>query len=209
MTSVVTPPARGPYRKGIRRREEIVRSATEVFAELGYAGGSLRAIAERVGTTSATLIQHFGSKDGLLAAVLENWSEQTYEALESDLDGLAYFIGLPGLMDFHLEHRGLLELFITMAAEASSPNHPAAGFIRQRYRQTMLDWGGYLRCAVAKGEVAPMTEQQISDEITALAAMADGLELRWLVDPEIDLPGLFNAYLGQAMARWKTGLPSA
>ncbi len=208
MTSVVTPPPRGPYRKGIRRREEIVRSATEVFAELGYAGGSLRAIAERVGTTSATLIQHFGSKDGLLAAVLEDWSEQTYHAVDRDLDGLAYFTRLHRLMDFHLEHRGLLELFITMAAEASSPKHPAAEFIRHRYRDTMTNWGGHLRCAVARGEVGPLSEQQVDNEIIALAGMADGLELRWLLDPQIDLPGLFNAYLNQAITRWKAGLPT-
>lgn len=209
MTSVSPAPVRGPYQKGIRRREEIIRSAAEVFGELGYAGGSLRTIAERVGTTSATLIQHFGSKDGLLAAVLEDWTEQTLHSIEQGHDGLAYFAAMHRLMHFHLGNRGLLELFITMAAEASSPKHPAADFIRQRYRDNRHDWGGQLRIAVAKGEVNPLTEQEIDDEIVALTAMADGLELRWLIDPAIDLPRLFSAYLDQAVSRWTAGLSAA
>ena len=66
--------ARGQYRKGIKRRQDIVKAASEVFAEFGYSGGSIRTIADRVGASPATLMQHFGSKEGLLAAVLEDWT---------------------------------------------------------------------------------------------------------------------------------------
>ena len=61
--------ARGHYRKGIKRRQDIVKAASEVFAEFGYSGGSIRTIADRVGASPATLMQCFGSKEGLLAAV--------------------------------------------------------------------------------------------------------------------------------------------
>ena len=65
MTSVSsTVGRRGPYRTGIRRREQIIDAATAVFAEYGYAGGSVRTIAERVGVSPASLLQHFGSKKG-------------------------------------------------------------------------------------------------------------------------------------------------
>ena len=47
---------RGPYRKGVQRRQEIVRAAAQVFAERGYHGGSLRSIGERVGISSASLV---------------------------------------------------------------------------------------------------------------------------------------------------------
>ena len=72
--------ARGPYRTGIRRREQIVATAIAVFGEYGYAGGSIRTIAERVGVSHATLLQHFGSKEGLLTAVLQEWDRRTVEA---------------------------------------------------------------------------------------------------------------------------------
>ena len=81
-------PRRGPYRTGIRRREQIIGAAIAVFGEYGYAGGSIRTIADRVGVSHATLLQHFGSKEGLLTAVLEEWDRQTVEARLADVSGL-------------------------------------------------------------------------------------------------------------------------
>src|SRR6478736_5963470 len=110
--------SRGPYRTGLRRREQIIDAATAVFAEYGYAGGSVRTIADRIGVSAASLLQHFGSKEGLLMAVLEDWDRHTVEARVTDVTGLDYFRRLPEVMAANVRNRGLLELFITMAAEA-------------------------------------------------------------------------------------------
>ena len=75
--------ARGPYRNGVKRRREIVMAAALAFGQYGYHGASLRQIADHVGTTNATLIAYFGSKEGLLIAVLEHWREET--APETDV----------------------------------------------------------------------------------------------------------------------------
>lgn len=194
---------RGPYRKGIERRAQIVQSASEVFAALGYTGGSLRAIADRVGSSSATLIQLFGSKEGLLNAVLEDWTRQTYMATLADADGLDFFRAMRGLMPFHVEHRGLLELFITLAAESSNPDHPAHPFIRQRYGAVYGEWSGHLRTARECGDVGPMTDEEIAREVHWLLAMADGLEIQWLINPDLDLVARFNSYLDDAIRRWQ------
>ena len=50
------------------RRQAIVKAASEVFASSAVAA-SIRTIADRVGASPATLMQCFGSKEGLLAAV--------------------------------------------------------------------------------------------------------------------------------------------
>src|SRR3954451_10694324 len=118
MPSSTETTGRGPYRTGIRRRQQIVAVAIDVFGEHGYAGGSVRTIAERVGVSHATLLQHFGTKEGLLTAVLQEWDRQTVEARLSGVTGLAYFRRLPEVMTAHLGDRGLLELFTTIAAEA-------------------------------------------------------------------------------------------
>ncbi|GAB2586435.1 TetR/AcrR family transcriptional regulator [Microlunatus antarcticus] len=200
--------ARGPYRNGIRRREQIVAKASEVFGELGYVGGSLRTIAERVGVTPASLLQHFGSKEGLLEAVLEDWSEQTgAQYLGTDLHGLAAFEAFRELMAFHLEHRGLLELFLTMAAEATNVAHPARRFIQQRYASGLARQAHALSEARDTGEVGPLTDEQIGAEASMFYAVLDGLELQWLLDSRVDLVGLFDRYLDSAIARWRIGLP--
>jgi AcrR family transcriptional regulator len=201
--SAGTAQVRGPYRKGVERRAQIVRSASEVFGALGYRGGSLRTIADRVGTSSATLIQLFGSKEGLLMAVLEDWTRQSGQMVQPDQEGLAFFQAMRGLMTFHVEHRGLLELFITMTAEASNPDHPAHDFIQQRYRDTIAEWSGHLRLARDRREVGSLSDSQIESEIQCLMAIADGLEIQWLLDPRLDLPGRFDTYLDQAIDRWQ------
>jgi AcrR family transcriptional regulator len=200
---------RGPYRKGVERREQIIRSASDVFGELGYIGGSLRTIGDRVGASPATLIQYFGSKEGLLAAVLEDWTrQQSRLSLADDPPGLAYFRALMSVTEFHVEHRGLLELFITMAAEATNPGHPARQFIRRRYADVLANCIGKLREAVDRGEVAPMTDEQIEAEVRILIAVLDGIELQWLLGADIDLPALVRRHLEQSIASWKAGLSS-
>jgi TetR/AcrR family transcriptional regulator len=57
--------------KGSKRKEEIVETATVLFAERGYAGASMADLAEAVGLRKASLFHHFPSKDLLYAAVLE------------------------------------------------------------------------------------------------------------------------------------------
>ncbi|WP_427885515.1 TetR/AcrR family transcriptional regulator [Kribbella sp. GL6] len=194
---------RGPYRKGVERRERIVQSAAAVFGELGYIGGSLRAIADRVGASPATLIQYFGSKEGLLTSVLEDWTKQTRESsLPESVRGLAYFRQMRALMEFHVHHRGLLELFITMAAEATNAEHPARDFIQQRYATGLELWTGKLREAIADGEVPALTDEQIDTEIRTLVAVLDGLELQWLLGADIDLPAIVATYIDQAITRW-------
>ena len=102
MTRASTKVGRGPYRTGVRRREQIIDAATAVFAEYGYAGGAVRTIADRIGVSPASLLQHFGSKEGLLMAVLEDWDRHTVEARLTDVTGLDYFRRLPEVMAAHL-----------------------------------------------------------------------------------------------------------
>ena len=52
-------------------REALLGRAIGHFAEHGVGDTSLRALAEAIGTSHRMLIYHFGSRDGLLAAVVD------------------------------------------------------------------------------------------------------------------------------------------
>ena len=52
------------------RREELIDKALDYFLEHGLAGLSLRPLAEAIGTSARLLVYHFGSKDGLVTAVM-------------------------------------------------------------------------------------------------------------------------------------------
>ncbi|GAA1741733.1 TetR/AcrR family transcriptional regulator [Isoptericola hypogeus] len=196
---------RGPYRTGIRRREQLVAAAIEVFAEHGYAGGSLRAIAEHAGVSHASLIQHFGSKEGLLTAVLEEWDRRTVQDGLADISGLDYFRRLPEVMAAHQDNRGLLELFTTIAAEASSPLHPAHGFIVRRYATNLATLADHLRQARAAGDIAAMSDAQIDIEVRLVTAALDGIGLQWLLDPSTDVAASVSTYVERAIASWVSG----
>ena len=193
---------RGPYRTGIRRREQLIGIAMDVFGEHGFAGGSLRTIAEQAGVNHATLIQHFGSKEGLLTAVLKEWDRQTVENSLTDVSGLDYFRRLPDVMASHQSNRGLLELFTTIAAEASNPAHPGRSFITQRYTANLGTLAAHLQEAVAAGDIAPLSPAQIEIEVRLLTAMMDGIGLQWLLNPGTEIRASVSTYVERAIAAW-------
>lgn len=63
------------------RRESILDAAKDVFFDAGYQLASMDRIAERAATTKRTVYDHFGSKDGLFAAVVERGCANVLEAL--------------------------------------------------------------------------------------------------------------------------------
>jgi AcrR family transcriptional regulator len=64
----VTAPPPGPQATG---RDALLARAIGHFAEHGVGDTSLRALAESIGTSHRMLIYHFGSREGLLAAVVD------------------------------------------------------------------------------------------------------------------------------------------
>jgi AcrR family transcriptional regulator len=64
--------AKVPVREdGAQTRQQLLEVAGRVFAEQGYARATSKQICEQAGTNIAAVNYHFGGKDGLYAAVLE------------------------------------------------------------------------------------------------------------------------------------------
>ncbi|GAA1810560.1 TetR/AcrR family transcriptional regulator [Agromyces neolithicus] len=70
-----------------RTRAEIVRIATRRFAESGYAGVALEDLVAEAGLTRGALYHHFGSKQGLFQAVVEQAQAGVAEAVEHAASG--------------------------------------------------------------------------------------------------------------------------
>ena len=76
-----TPTAAQPTRKGDRTALQILDAAEDLFAECGFSGTTLRDVATRVGIQIPSLYNHFESKEGLYAAVLERGLEPVIHVL--------------------------------------------------------------------------------------------------------------------------------
>ncbi|KHL03593.1 hypothetical protein LK10_09105 [Sinomonas humi] len=191
----------------MERRREVVAEAMEVFGQHGFKGGTLQQVAERVGLTPAAIIKLFGSKEGLLIAVLEHWDVVTSEVMGSPNRGYEFLEAFKKLMRYHTQHRGLLELYTTMAAEATSADHPAHEFMTRRYAATLDTMRQLFRDAIEDRYFRPMAEDEIEGEAECLLATMDGLEIQFLLNPSFDLERSFAAFLDRLVARLSLDRP--
>ncbi len=65
--------------RGDATRAQILEAARDVLCERGYAGTTMRVVAERAGVQLSLVHYHFGGKRQLLAAVLTNENERLLE----------------------------------------------------------------------------------------------------------------------------------
>ncbi|MFB4303895.1 TetR/AcrR family transcriptional regulator [Actinomadura sp. NTSP31] len=180
---------RGPYRKGLERREQILRTALEVFAQQGDRGSSIQEIADRVGLSQTGLLHHFGSREELLLAVLKRRDTLDTEVTEqprSSGEAVAQTVR------HNMEQPGLVKLFVALSAAATDPAHHAHGFFTDRY--------GDLVSLLTHGLEEGQRSGRVRDDETAehmarlLLAVCDGLQIQWLLDPSVDMAALVETF---------------
>jgi len=64
-------------------RGQFMEAARRLFAERGFYGTSIAAVAEELGLTKQALLHHFGTKERLYGEVLEEISARVMETLEA------------------------------------------------------------------------------------------------------------------------------
>jgi AcrR family transcriptional regulator len=193
----MTATRRGGYAKGRERREAILAAANEVFAARGFRGASLATIATRVGLTEAGLLHHFPSKEHLLLELLALRNDRDRERVERALgEHTALLDALLELCRQNQETAGLVRLFTILAAESVDDDHPAHGWMRDRYRAVRERFSAQVEIEQREGRVAADLD---ADAIAAqLIAMFDGLQLQWLLAPdEVDMSGVFADFLAR------------
>ena len=75
------------------RRAQIVTAAIEVIAEIGWAQTSIRKIADRVGVAMSAVLYHFGTKDNLVDAIIEEMYRSALSAVAPALQAEATAAG--------------------------------------------------------------------------------------------------------------------
>jgi AcrR family transcriptional regulator len=181
---------RRPYAVGVKRREEILQAALEVFSVQGYRGAPMADVAARVGLTLAGVLHYFPSKEELLAAVLERrdkgltpWFLQKWESSGSFRESVHE------LMVHSMSSPHDLQLFVTMSAESTDPEHPSHAYFQERYRISRKHFNEVLAQAKERGEIHP------SASGPALVAVLDGLQMQWLLDPDFDILGELDRHI--------------
>jgi AcrR family transcriptional regulator len=184
---------RGNYAVTAARREAIIQAALEIFGQSGYSGASLKQVAEAVGMTEAGVLHHFGTKSNLLIEVLQTRDDKSAEFIPLDFaDPLAFVTGWLRLADHNVSQPGIIELYAKLSAEATSMTHPAHNHFMNRYTYVnglneryfdLLRENGYLQ-----------TNFDGKSLTLALVAMSDGLQIQWLLNPQVSISGSLGAF---------------
>lgn len=111
--------------KGERTAARILDAAESVFAEAGFQGASLRAIARRAGIQQPGLYNHFASKRDLYAAVLDRALTPMATAMSEAMRGARSARALERLpsviTDVLLEHPRIAALFQQALHDPDAP----------------------------------------------------------------------------------------
>lgn len=182
---------RGSYAKGIAKRAEILDVALEVFAVEGYRGTSLRKVASLCDLSLAGVMHYFDSKEDLLVQILRkrdarNEITGTVEEQEgrlADVLGRGY------------NEPGLIALYVTMAAAAADPGHPAAAYFQERNARLLK----ISEESFYTGKPQPSAEElkYYRAMTRMILATADGLQQQWLVDRSVDVVGTMQLLIEQ------------
>jgi AcrR family transcriptional regulator len=120
------------------RRDQLLDTAQDVFVDRGFGPASMDDVAEHAGVTKPVLYDHFGSKDGLLAAILQRAGDQMLEATVGAVAGLdpeqALADGLTAYFRFVDDHAGAWSLLLREVAPGT-----AAFAAVEQIRQVQVD----------------------------------------------------------------------
>lgn len=174
------------------RRREILDAAVSLISERGYNGISIQDVADAVGVTKQGVLRYIGSKDNLLAMVYRDNYNVTGNVDDfmrsglpgSDADDLRFPAYLRFLVRFNSARRELVQMFSMLQVESFNPAHPLHDEFAGRADEiwnyySSFDWR-------IPPEIGSWDERMRPVVRRAMETM-DGVQLRWLHEPAIDL----------------------
>ena len=164
------------------RKGAILAAAATVFANKGYEGASTRLLAQEAGVNIGTLAYHFGDKEGLYVAVIEQLYGQMITMPVPDLSGLSAELRVRTVVShvfqFALKNRDTIRVLLRHVMEHG--RLPEA--VRKRWELPTLK--KLLELEVAM-DIGPLAEHSLAllsmNHLLARYAVTDPREWRPLV----------------------------
>lgn len=198
MTHGMTRAMRGtPIRRTqAERRDESERrlldATAQVVAEDGVSAATFEAIGRSAGYSRGLATQKFGSKQGLIEALIADLHEKQDDALAAHhIDEMPGLDALLEYVDLYLSHlaegqatRAYFKLLAGAVADASELR-AAFGGSHDRVKDR-------LSRLVARGQAAGQVRREVDPDAAALmvGSLLLGVSIQWLVDPDTDIDAI-------------------
>ena len=185
---MAAPPATSP----LSSRDRILNSAKHLFARNGYENTSTVAIAREAGTSESQLMKHFGSKQGLLAAIFDRGWSNINDRLQASQNAAPASERLVGVLEaMVIELEGDAELKELMTLEARR--------VRKDNRDVLMSRGYHQFTAIVDMLLGEMREKgQMRADIkldavrAALIGMTEGLVREQVVAKRSEVRADYN-----------------
>jgi AcrR family transcriptional regulator len=165
------------------RREEILEAALRVFAERGFRGTSIDAVAERAGLTRQGVLHYFPSKKKLFMALLRFREKLNREHLEGHDDKDDWPGMLAAAVAYDHTYPCLAQVHSVMLAEGVTGAAPAQEYLHDHYETMQALMIAQLTERYGERLPSGLSPRAAS---RAMLAMLDGMQQQWLLDGEQD-----------------------
>jgi AcrR family transcriptional regulator len=181
--------------QGEQSRELILDATERLMATRGYAATSISDIRKACGLPPSSIYWHFGSKEGVLAAVMERGADRFFAAIPTSEDADEQLAVLSRLQ---AQHPDFLRLFYMLSLERS--DDPAVAAVVRRVRDTAIVRFRNAITQLLPSDAPPSKADRVVAELTALAvALSDGVFFADHLEPDTDVERMYRR-LSQAIA---------
>ena len=164
------------------KRAKLLRAAVSVIAQEGYAGASLRKVAQRAGCTTGAVTYYFANKEEMVTAVAEG----LFDEFDTLLDGREERVDIKLILEKWLEWTNAddpdpwLALFQLVV---HARHEPAFAVVFQRRFARFRDNFTFL---IARGQSLGVIRSDIPADLLAdqIIAMSDGWMITFPLEPE-------------------------
>jgi AcrR family transcriptional regulator len=166
--------------QGEQSRELILDATERLMATRGYAATSISDIRKACGLPPSSIYWHFGSKEGVLAAVMQRGADRFFAAIPTSENAEGQLAVLSILQS---QHPDFLRLFYLLSLERN--NDPAVTAVIRSVRDTAISRFRDAITGLLPADVAPAKADRVVTELTALAvALSDGVFFAEHLEPD-------------------------
>jgi AcrR family transcriptional regulator len=166
--------------QGEQSRELILDATERLMATRGYAATSINDIRKACGLPPSSIYWHFGSKEGVLAAVMERGADRFFAAIPTAEDAAGQLAVLSTLQS---QHPDFLRLFYMLSLERN--NDPSVAAVIRRVRDTAIRRFRDAITQLLPADTPPAKAERVVTELAAVAvALSDGVFFAEHLEPD-------------------------
>jgi AcrR family transcriptional regulator len=175
----------------------ILAAAAQLFAERGYVDTTMEQIGARAGFSAGLVAQRFGSKFGVVEALLAKIREGTSAAIARDDDGSVELFVSRYVDLVARRESGVRALYVLMA-EALGPLRERADLFAEHNRAVVAE----IRARIVRAQREGRASAELDSRALAVQLLARirGATLLWLIDPKLCSPRQLKQELVEALA---------